>query len=124
MALLRAPRSTCRIGKTTILRTLVLDARQRGYTTLETRAVEMETQLAFGGLADLLDASFDEVIDRLPPAQQTALEIALQRTVEAHLTRIYRSLGVRGRTDLARVLAGRTSHGTARPDSGPDQGYG
>ena len=67
------------IGKTTIWRTLLADARRRGYRTMETRAVEAEAQLAFGGLADLLDPSFDEVLDRLPPAQRFALEVALQR---------------------------------------------
>jgi hypothetical protein len=46
---------------------------------METRAVEAEAQLAFGGLADLLDPSVDEVLDRLPPAQRFALEVALQR---------------------------------------------
>jgi DNA-binding CsgD family transcriptional regulator len=67
------------IGKTTIWRTLLADARRRGYRTMETRAVEAEAQLAFGGLADLLDPSVDEVLDQLPPAQRFALEVALQR---------------------------------------------
>ena len=67
------------IGKTAILRTLLVGSRRRGYRTMETRAVEAEAQLAFGGLADLLDRSVDEVLDRLPPAQRVALEVALQR---------------------------------------------
>jgi DNA-binding CsgD family transcriptional regulator len=67
------------IGKTTIWRTLLADARGRGYRTMETRAVEAEAQLAFGGLADLLDPPVDEVLDGLPPAQRFALEVALQR---------------------------------------------
>jgi DNA-binding CsgD family transcriptional regulator len=67
------------IGKTAILRALLVDARRRGYRTMETRAAEAEAQLAFGGLADLLDQSVDEVLDRLPPAQRVALEVALQR---------------------------------------------
>jgi DNA-binding CsgD family transcriptional regulator len=67
------------IGKTTLWRALLADARRRGYHTMETRAVEAEAQLAFGGLADLLDPSVDGVLDRLPPAQRVALEVALQR---------------------------------------------
>jgi DNA-binding CsgD family transcriptional regulator len=67
------------IGKTTIWRALLDDARRRGYRTMATRAVEAEAQLAFAGLADLLDPSVDEVLDGLPPAQRAALEVALQR---------------------------------------------
>jgi DNA-binding CsgD family transcriptional regulator len=67
------------IGKTTIWRSLLADARRRGYRAMSTRAVEAEAQLAFGGLTDLLDPSLDAVLDRLPPAQRFALEVALQR---------------------------------------------
>ncbi len=67
------------IGKTSLWRAVIADATRRGYRTAETRAVEAEAQLAFGGLADLLDPWIDEVIDVLPPAQRTALEVALHR---------------------------------------------
>lgn len=67
------------IGKTAIWRALVDDARRRGFRTMETRAVEAEAQLAFAGLADLLDPSVDDVLDGLPPAQRVALEVALHR---------------------------------------------
>jgi len=67
------------IGKTTIWRALLTDAGRRGYRTMSTRAVEAEAQLAFGGLADLLDPSLDEVLVQLPQAQRDALEVALQR---------------------------------------------
>jgi DNA-binding CsgD family transcriptional regulator len=67
------------IGKTTIWRAVLADARRRAFRTMETRAVEAEAQLAFAGLADLLDPSVDEVLDGLPPAQRVALEVALQR---------------------------------------------
>ena len=49
-------------------------------------------------------------------------------TVEAHLTRIYRSLGVRGRTELARAMAsitpGADVMGSNATEPGPDGGHG
>ena len=42
------------IGKSTVWRALLVEARRRGYRTLVARSVEAEVQLAFGGLADLL----------------------------------------------------------------------
>ena len=67
------------IGKTTLWRGLLADARRRGFIVLESRAVEAEAQLAFGGLADLLNPVLDRTLDRLPAAQRLALELALQR---------------------------------------------
>ena len=67
------------IGKSTIWRAGIADARRRGYRTLVTRAVEAEAELAFAGLADLFATSFDEVADRLPVAQRHAFDVALQR---------------------------------------------
>ncbi len=68
------------IGKSTIWKATLTAARERGFTTLETRAVEAEAQLAFAGLTDLLDPlATDAALDRLPPAQRQALEVALQR---------------------------------------------
>jgi DNA-binding CsgD family transcriptional regulator len=67
------------IGKTTIWRHALREARERGFRTLETRAVQAEAQLAFAGLTDLFDRPFDEVAHELPPAQRLALEVALQR---------------------------------------------
>lgn len=67
------------IGKTTLWRALLADAGTRGVRTLTTRAVEAEAQLAFAGLADLLDPVLDEALPALPPAQRVAVEVALQR---------------------------------------------
>jgi DNA-binding CsgD family transcriptional regulator len=67
------------IGKSTIWRAAIGEARRRGFRTLVTRAVEAEAELSFAALADLLDASFDDVASRLPDAQRTALAVALQR---------------------------------------------
>ena len=49
---------------------------------------------------------------------------AVLHTVEAHLTRIYRSLGVRSRTELARVMAARMSDGSEAVGSPPNEGRG
>jgi len=67
------------IGKTTLWRSAIGDARERGFRVLETRAVEAEVQLAFGGLADLIGAYLDVAAVDLPAAQREALDLALQR---------------------------------------------
>jgi DNA-binding CsgD family transcriptional regulator len=67
------------IGKSTVWRAAIAEARRRRFRTLTTRAVEAEAELAFAGLADLFDTSFDEIADRLPEAQRRALDVALQR---------------------------------------------
>jgi DNA-binding CsgD family transcriptional regulator len=71
------------IGKSTVWRAAIDEARRRGYRTLVTRAVEAEAELAFAGLADLFDETFDMVADRLPEAQRIALSVALQRVAAA-----------------------------------------
>ena len=45
-------------------------------------------------------------------------------TVEAHLTRIYRALGARRRTDLARAFADPGVIGRGVPDADSDEGHG
>ena len=67
------------IGKSTVWRAAIDEARRRGYRALVTRGVEAEAELAFAGLADLFATSFDEVAYRLPVAQRNALEVTLQR---------------------------------------------
>jgi DNA-binding CsgD family transcriptional regulator len=67
------------IGKTTLWRAAVREAHGRGFGVLETRAVEAEAQLAFGGLADLLGERLDAVAAALPEPQREALDLALQR---------------------------------------------
>jgi DNA-binding CsgD family transcriptional regulator len=64
-----------------------------------------------------------EQIAELVAAGRTNREVAealfmSSHTVEAHLTRIYRSLGIRGRTELARALASRGDIGGASEDEG------
>jgi DNA-binding CsgD family transcriptional regulator len=68
------------IGKSTIWKAAIADARRRGFRALVTRGVEAEAELAFAGLADLFDTAFDDVADGLPEAQRHALAVALQRS--------------------------------------------
>ncbi|MGK5114717.1 helix-turn-helix transcriptional regulator [Geodermatophilus sp. CPCC 205506] len=45
------------------------------------------------------------VADGLNNAEAAAVLYLSRKTVEAHLTRVYRKLGLRSRSDLARFLA-------------------
>ncbi|HEX6351243.1 MAG TPA: AAA family ATPase [Candidatus Dormibacteraeota bacterium] len=67
------------IGKTTLWEAGVNDARRRKFHVLLSRPVESEAALSYAGLADLLAAVPQETLDRLPPAQGSALEAALLR---------------------------------------------
>ncbi|WP_324786880.1 helix-turn-helix transcriptional regulator [Streptomyces sp. H51] len=65
------------IGKSTVLRALAAQYASSARTVLRCSATESESHLPFLALADLLGLVVDEVSDRLPAAQRTALESAL-----------------------------------------------
>jgi len=65
------------IGKTRLWRGGVERAREHGCRVLSTRPGGSEVQLAFAGLADLLDGVAGEVLPELPPPQRHALGVAL-----------------------------------------------
>jgi DNA-binding NarL/FixJ family response regulator len=65
------------IGKTVLWRAALEAAQARGFTVLSTRCVEAEMPLAFGGLADLLDAVLAEIAHELAEPQRAALAIAV-----------------------------------------------
>ena len=44
------------------------------------------------------------IADGLNNAEAAAAMFLSRKTVEAHLTRVYRKLGIRSRTDLTRIL--------------------
>ena len=67
------------IGKTTVWRTAVQTARERGYHALVSRPTETETGLAYAGLADLLGQVDSSALEELPVPQRHALEVALLR---------------------------------------------
>ncbi|WP_428935745.1 helix-turn-helix transcriptional regulator [Streptomyces sp. ACT015] len=83
-ALLHGPAG---IGKSTVLRALAAQYGTAARTVLRCSATESESHLPFLALADLLGLVLDEVSERLPAAQRTALESALTGRGESTLQR-------------------------------------
>lgn len=75
------------IGKSTVLRALATEYGEAARTVLRCSATESESHLPFLALADLLGLVLDEVCDKLPAAQRTALESALTGRGESTLQR-------------------------------------
>ncbi|MFJ7076808.1 AAA family ATPase [Streptomyces sp. NPDC098781] len=75
------------IGKSTVLRALAGEYGGAARTVLRCSPTESESHLPFLALADLLGLVLDEVSDRLPTAQLTALEAALTGRGESTLQR-------------------------------------
>ncbi len=75
------------IGKSTVLRALAADYGDAAHTVLRCSATESESHLPFLALADLFGLVLDEISDKLPAAQRTALESALTGRGESTLQR-------------------------------------
>src|SRR3954469_3477409 len=67
------------IGKTSLWKVAIARAKERGFRVLACRPTEVETQLSFAALVDLLDELADEVLPQLPDPQRDALGAALLR---------------------------------------------
>src|SRR6266540_3375679 len=67
------------IGKSTLWLEALSQARARSYRVLSCRPNESEAKLSFAALGDLLEGVVDESLERLPPPQRSALEVALLR---------------------------------------------
>lgn len=65
------------IGKTTVWRALVEEARERGYRVLSTAGAEAEAQLSLAGARDLASGGVGAVAEYLPAAQLRALRVLL-----------------------------------------------
>jgi len=100
------------IGKTTVWRAAVEQARARGVRVLISRPAESEARLSFAGLADLLEPVLGDTLDSLPSVQRRALESALllsddgrpppdQRTISTACLSVLRQLAVEGRVLVA-----------------------
>jgi DNA-binding CsgD family transcriptional regulator len=67
------------IGKTTIWREAIEEARAASYRLLIARPGETESKPAYGGLVDLLGEALEEVLGKLPAPQATTIQAALLR---------------------------------------------
>jgi DNA-binding CsgD family transcriptional regulator len=65
------------IGKTTLVRATIAEARSRDFRVLEAAPAEPERELAYAGLGDLLGEALDDALPELPEPQRHALEVAL-----------------------------------------------
>lgn len=93
------------IGKSTLWREAVDDARARGLRVLSARPAESERGLAHAGLGDLLEGVLDDVLPDLPAPRRLALEVALLVEDAAGPPVDARALGVAVRNALE-LLAG------------------
>ncbi|HYM97795.1 MAG TPA: AAA family ATPase [Candidatus Sulfotelmatobacter sp.] len=92
------------IGKSTLWREGVEQARARGVRVLTSRPAEAELGLAFVGLGDLLEGVADTVLPRLSPPRRRALAAALIREDAPGDQHDSRALGVAVR-DALDILA-------------------
>ena len=65
------------VGKTTLWRCAIRMAEESGQRVLAAGGAAVETQMAFAGLADLLEPVLDYVLPRLPMPQRDALKATL-----------------------------------------------
>jgi DNA-binding CsgD family transcriptional regulator len=80
-----APGSACRVqlaaapgmGKTALVEAFLSAARELDLTVLRTRPTEVDQQLAFSGLSDLLEPIEESAYDGLPAPQRRAIRAAL-----------------------------------------------
>ena len=70
------------IGKTAVWRAAVGRAEEAGVHVLRSRCAEVEMPIAFGALADLFEATRDEVAEGLSGPQRRALAVAFGRSDE------------------------------------------
>ena len=100
------------IGKTTVWRAALGEARERDMRVLVCRPAESEARLSFAGLADLLEPVLDDTLGALPSVQRRALEAALllsederpppdQRTISTACLGVLRRLAGEGRVLVA-----------------------
>ena len=82
------------IGKSTLLRDGVAQARDRGFRVLVCQPAAAETRMSFAALGDLLEPVIEEVVPEVPLPQRRALEAALLRVEPAGSSRDERGVSV------------------------------
>src|SRR3981081_1599176 len=80
------------IGKTTLWKQVLAEARARSYWVLSCRPTQSETALSFAALADLLAEVPADVLARLPGPQQRGLQVALLRAEPEDAVRDHRAI--------------------------------
>jgi DNA-binding CsgD family transcriptional regulator len=96
------------IGKSTIWRGAVAQARDRGYRVLACEPSEAEAGMSFAGLGDLLEPVIDDLLLELPVPQVRALEAALLRLEAVHSSRDERGVSV-AFLNVVRLLCGESA---------------
>src|SRR5256885_2794886 len=82
------------IGKTTVWKQVLAEARARSYWVLTCRPTQSETALSFAALADLLAEVPVDVLAGLPGPQQRGLQVALLRAEPEEAARDHRAISV------------------------------
>ena len=95
------------IGKTTLVRHVLGQARRAGTTVLECRPTPAEQELSFAALTDLLSAVDDGLLGALPAPQRDALNAATLRATPGRDVPEARVIG----TGLASLLGLLAAHG-------------
>jgi DNA-binding CsgD family transcriptional regulator len=80
------------IGKTTLWKQVLAEARARSYWVLICRPTQSETALSFAALADLLAEVPADVLGRLPGPQQRGLQVALLKAEPEEAARDHRAI--------------------------------
>jgi DNA-binding CsgD family transcriptional regulator len=72
------------IGKSSLWRYAVRQARNQSYSVLATSPAESERAMPFAGLGDLLQTAGEETLARLPAPQRDAVRVALLQQAPSH----------------------------------------
>src|SRR3989442_3494112 len=100
------------IGKTTLWKQVLAEARARSYWVLICRPTQSETALSFAALADLLAEVPVDVLAGLPGPQQRGLQVALLRAEPEEDVRDHRAISA-GVLSLLAQPAARAPPGVA-----------
>jgi DNA-binding CsgD family transcriptional regulator len=92
------------IGKTTLWRTVLRHAEERGFCVLACRPAAAEAKLSLSAISDLLEHVPDDAFAALPEPQRRALDVALVRADAGEAILDQRSVAVALRS-LVRALA-------------------
>ena len=93
------------IGKSTLWRAAVEAARERGLRVLTARPAELESLVAYAGLADVLEEIVEDVLPEIPNPRRSALEAILLLDDAPNVAVDFRTVAVAVQTALQLVAA-------------------